>query len=112
MMTAEAIMQFEIEGELAQVAHLTLDKGESCWASKGSLVSIDPGLGWTLKLPGGLGALGRELHGQRQRGARGRRHLLTACVLDPPQFHHLGQRRRFDSSCGWRAQRQLFLCRV
>jgi uncharacterized protein (AIM24 family) len=61
MMTAEAIMQFEIEGELAQVAHLTLDKGESCWASKGSLVSIDPGLGWTLKLPGGLGGSARRM---------------------------------------------------
>ncbi len=61
MMAVEATMQFEIEGELAQVAQLTLDEGESCWASKGALVSMDPGLGWTLKLPGGLSGSARRM---------------------------------------------------
>jgi uncharacterized protein (TIGR00266 family) len=54
-------MRYSIEGELAQVAHLELDKGESCWASKGSLVSIDPDLSWSLKLPGGVSGSARRM---------------------------------------------------
>ncbi len=46
-------MRYSINGELAQVANLTLDKSETCWASKGSIIALDPGLGWTLKVPGG-----------------------------------------------------------
>ena len=47
-------MQFHIEGELAQTARLTLSPGEHCWASKGSLMSLDPDVHWTLKIPGGI----------------------------------------------------------
>jgi uncharacterized protein (AIM24 family) len=54
-------MQYSIHGELAQVADLTLDKGETCWASKGSIVAIDPGLGWTLKVPGGASGAARRM---------------------------------------------------
>jgi uncharacterized protein (TIGR00266 family) len=54
-------MQYLIEGELAQVAHLTLDEGETCWASKGSLVSLDPDLDWTLKVPGGAAGAARRM---------------------------------------------------
>ncbi len=54
-------MQYTIDGELAQVANLTLDKNESCWASKGSLVALDPGLGWHLKVPGGAGGAARRM---------------------------------------------------
>ena len=50
-------MQYTIHGELAQVANLTLDKAETCWASKGSIVAMDPGLGWILKVPGGASGL-------------------------------------------------------
>lgn len=54
-------MQYTIQGELAQIADLHLDKGETCWASKGSIVAIDPGLGWTLKVPGGASGAARRM---------------------------------------------------
>jgi uncharacterized protein (TIGR00266 family) len=54
-------MKYFIEGRLAQTVRLVLDRGESCWAGKGSLTCIDPGLRWSLKLPGGLGGAGRRL---------------------------------------------------
>lgn len=54
-------MQYTIDGELAQVANLELQKGETCWASKGSIVAIDPGLNWTLKVPGGASGAARRM---------------------------------------------------
>lgn len=54
-------MHYTIDGELAQVAKLTLDKGNTCWASKGSIVAMDPGLGWHLKVPGGAGGAARRM---------------------------------------------------
>jgi uncharacterized protein (AIM24 family) len=54
-------MQYTIHGELAQVANLTLDRDETCWASKGSIVALDPGLGWTLKVPGGASGAARRM---------------------------------------------------
>ena len=58
-------MQYTVHGELAQVANLTLDDKETCWASKGSIVALDPGLGWSLKVPGGAsGAARRMLSGE------------------------------------------------
>jgi len=54
-------MHYTIEGELAQVANLLLDKDETCWASKGSLVSMDPDLAWQLKIPGGAGGAARRM---------------------------------------------------
>ncbi|MCP4901349.1 MAG: TIGR00266 family protein [bacterium] len=54
-------MDYSIEGELAQVAHLTFDKGESCWASKGALVAFDPDLDWSLKIPGGASGAARRM---------------------------------------------------
>jgi len=58
-------MRYTIEGELAQVANLTLDEGETCWASKGSIVALAPTLEWTLKVPGGAsGAARRMLSGE------------------------------------------------
>ncbi len=57
-------MEYNIQGDLAQVARLTLSAGETCWASKGSLMSLTPGLDWTLKIPGGLsGAMRRSMSG-------------------------------------------------
>lgn len=58
-------MNFKISGELAQVAELTLSKGEPCWGSKGSIVSLTSGITWTLKIPGGMGgAVRRSLAGE------------------------------------------------
>jgi len=54
-------MQYNIHGELAQVANLTLEGGETCWASKGSIVAMDPGLNWILKIPGGAGGAARRM---------------------------------------------------
>lgn len=54
-------MQYSIHGELAQVANLILDRSETCWASKGSIVALDPGLGWTLKVPGGASGAARRM---------------------------------------------------
>jgi uncharacterized protein (TIGR00266 family) len=58
-------MDYRIEGELAQVVRLALSNGENCWASKGSLMSLSPGLDWSLRIPGGLGgAVSRTLSGE------------------------------------------------
>jgi len=54
-------MRFKIHGELAQVADLALDKGDTSWASKGSIVTMDPGLCWHLKVPGGAGGAARRM---------------------------------------------------
>jgi uncharacterized protein (AIM24 family) len=54
-------MEYTIHGDLAQVAHLTLNRGDTCWASKGSIVAIDPGLDWHLKVPGGAGGAARRM---------------------------------------------------
>ncbi len=54
-------MQYTVHGELAQVANLTLEKGDTCWASKGSIVAMDPGLGWVLKIPGGASGAARRM---------------------------------------------------
>jgi len=58
-------MEYTIHGELAQVANLKLENGETCWASKGSIVAMDPGLNWILKIPGGAsGATRRMMSGE------------------------------------------------
>lgn len=54
-------MNVHIEGELAQVARLTLDPGETCWASKGALMSLDPGVKWKPRIPGGVGGAARRM---------------------------------------------------
>ena len=58
-------MQYKIQGDLAQVATLSLSAGETCWSSKGALMSLTPGVEWNLKIPGGLGgAVSRSLSGE------------------------------------------------
>lgn len=58
-------MRYVIKGELAQVAELSLAKGETCWGSKGALLSLTPGVTWTMRVPGGLGgAVRRSLAGE------------------------------------------------
>ena len=58
-------MQYTIDGVLAQTANLTLSPDDVCWASKGALMSLDPDVRWTLKIPGGLsGTVRRMLSGE------------------------------------------------
>ncbi len=58
-------MQYTIQGELAQVAQLTFSRGETCWSSRGALMSLTSGVEWTLRIPGGLGgAMRRSLSGE------------------------------------------------
>lgn len=58
-------MRYVIKGDLAQVAELSLAKGEACWGSKGALLSLTPGADWSLRVPGGIGgAVRRSLAGE------------------------------------------------
>lgn len=58
-------MEYVIKGELAQTAFLNFKKGETCWGSKGSLMSLDPNINWSLKVPGGVkGTARRVLSGE------------------------------------------------
>ncbi len=58
-------MDFTIDGTVAQSARLALAKGETVWASKGSIIAYATGLKWDVKVPGGLaGALKRALSGE------------------------------------------------
>lgn len=54
-------MEHTIEGKLAQTVRLRLSEGETCWASRGSLMSLDQGIRWQLKVPGGIGGAGRRM---------------------------------------------------
>lgn len=54
-----------IEGVIAQTVHIQLNRGQSMWASSGSLLAYDPGIDWSLRVPGGAGkALGRMMSGE------------------------------------------------
>lgn len=58
-------MQYEIFGEFAQFVRLMLTEGESCWASKGGIMSYTDGIEWRLRLPGGVaGAARRAVAGE------------------------------------------------
>ncbi|NIO00756.1 MAG: hypothetical protein GTO42_01235 [Candidatus Latescibacteria bacterium] len=49
-------MDVRIHGTVAQTAQLSLQKDESLWASKGSIVSYSSGLEWDVRVPGGISA--------------------------------------------------------
>lgn len=58
-------MKYTISGEIAQIAQLEFEKGESVWVSKSSLMSYSSGIDWTVKVPGGVGgAVRRSLAGE------------------------------------------------
>jgi uncharacterized protein (AIM24 family) len=58
-------VRLKVVGTVAQTAQLSFEKGETLWASKGSIVSHSPGLAWDVRVPGGLSAgLKRSLSGQ------------------------------------------------
>lgn len=55
----------DIDGVIAQNARITLDRGQSLWASKGSLLGYSAGIDWQLKVPGGAGkAVSRMMSGE------------------------------------------------
>lgn len=55
----------EIAGEIAQSVRLEMHRGESLWASRGSLLSYTQGIAWHLRVPGGAGAaIGRVMAGE------------------------------------------------
>ena len=57
--------KISVEGTIAQSASLTLDRGQSLWAARGSLLGYSPGIDWQLKVPGGAGkAVSRMLSGE------------------------------------------------
>ncbi len=55
-----------MNGEIAQSATITLAKGQTLWASKGSLLAYSETIDWTLKMPkGGAGKMfGRVMSGE------------------------------------------------
>lgn len=56
----------QIEGTIAQTVRLSLEAGQTLWASKGSLLAYDDGIDWDLRMPGGGAgkALGRVMSGE------------------------------------------------
>lgn len=58
-------MHHQIDGVIAQTLRLQMSKGETAWASKGAIVSLEDGIDWRLKVPGGVGgALRRGFSGE------------------------------------------------
>lgn len=58
-------MDYRITGSIAQNVRLQLDKGDSLWAGRGSLMAYSDGVQWDLRVPGGLsGALKRSISGE------------------------------------------------
>lgn len=54
-----------IDGVIGQTASITLNRGQTLWCSKGSLLAYDSKIDWTLKIPGGAGkAASRMLSGE------------------------------------------------
>jgi|GEM_PF-455159 len=54
--------QYQLHGEIAQTVELTLERGQTVWASKGSIVTHEAGIRWQLKVPGA--AVSRMLSGE------------------------------------------------
>ena len=58
-------MDVHISGTVAQTAELTLAKGESLWASKGTILAHTSELEWNVRVPGGISsAIKRTLSGE------------------------------------------------
>lgn len=62
---AKYCRDIEVQGVIAQTVGLTLDKGQTLWCSRGSLLAYSPEVDWTLKIPGGASkAMGRMMTGE------------------------------------------------
>jgi len=58
-------VQHRVDGVIAQTLQLSFARDEAAWASKGSIVTLDPGIRWSLEVPGGVaGAFKRGLAGE------------------------------------------------
>lgn len=58
-------MDYQITGNIAQNVRIELDKGDSLWAGRGSLMAYSQNVQWNLRVPGGLsGALKRSVAGE------------------------------------------------
>ncbi len=54
-----------IDGVIAQTVHIGLDRGQTLWCSRGSLLAYDPAIDWSLKIPGGATkAVSRMMSGE------------------------------------------------
>jgi uncharacterized protein (TIGR00266 family) len=106
-------MHYEIEGVIAQTLHLALDEGETAWAANGSIVILEEGIEWRLKVPGGVGgALKRSFAGEgmsltfvesRRDGARavlGAKHPGKIAVWDLADGPMLATRGAFMAAVG------------
>ncbi len=91
-------MNHRIDGVIAQTLRLEMTGGENAWASKGAIVSLDDGVDWRLKLPGGVG-------GAMRRGLSGEGMALTflECSRDGAAAllggSHPGKIERWDLTC-------------
>ena len=62
---ARYVRSISIDGVIAQTVNLQLNRGQTLWASRGSLLAYDTGIDWTLRVPGGATkALGRMMSGE------------------------------------------------
>jgi uncharacterized protein (AIM24 family) len=62
---AKYCQSISVDGVIAQTCTIGLRRGQRLWCSKGSLLSYDRGVDWTLKIPGGAGkAASRMLSGE------------------------------------------------
>lgn len=61
-LTTQVRGEFELIGNIAQTIALTLESGQTLWASKGALISHGPGIEWQLKIPSA--AVSRMLSGE------------------------------------------------
>jgi len=78
-------MEYTIEGVINQTLAIRLEASESCWATKGSLVSYDESVDWTLKVPGGMGkTVSRMLSGESL--------TLTYCTARAPGSVNIASR--------------------
>jgi uncharacterized protein (TIGR00266 family) len=58
-------MRYTISGEIAQMARVELNRGETLWAGRGSLMAYSTGVRWNVRVPGGLsGAVRRSFAGE------------------------------------------------
>jgi uncharacterized protein (AIM24 family) len=58
-------VELQIAGTVAQMAVLTMGRGEAVWATKGAIIGHDGGITWDVRVPGGLaGGLKRALAGE------------------------------------------------
>lgn len=55
----------QVDGVIAQTLSVELNRGQTLWCARGSLVAYDPGIDWKLKVPGGVGkAVSRMMSGE------------------------------------------------